>query len=131
MLRSHPITDMFVLIVVSFGSKPVVLNPYQCSSCLFYFKNDRFILSVSRTQNMAGNGNCVPEVVKKQMRSVLMSSENGVKLSNFVRDYSDLVHEPLPFKKYGFPNLVSMMLSVQDVCRLKLFSFHSQTVVTD
>ena len=80
---------------------------------------------------MAGNGNCVPEVVKKQMRSVLMSSENGVKLSNFVRDYSDLVHEPLPFKKYGFPNLVSMMLSVQDVCRLKLFSFHSQTVVTD
>ena len=59
----------------------------------------------------------VPDHIKSDIRSVLLSKVGGVKLGDFTKDYRTLVQEPIRFRTYGFKSLIDMMSAIPDVCR--------------
>ena len=58
-------------------------------------------------------------MVKGLLRSVLMSSKEGVPAHVLQRDYREQTFESLPFQKFGFRNLDAFIESMPDVVRIK------------
>ena len=59
----------------------------------------------------------VPALVKKNVRSVLLSKDGGVLVSQFARDYKGLLNEQLRFKDLGFNNMNEFIKAIPDVVR--------------
>ena len=56
----------------------------------------------------------IPDDVKKCVRAVLLSSDNGVLLSDFCKDYYKLVGNQLPYKQLGFSSCESMVWAMPE-----------------
>ena len=59
----------------------------------------------------------VPESVKKEVRSVLLSKIGGVKLRQFTKDYKQLVGQHISWKTYGFLNILDFFKAIPEVAR--------------
>lgn len=59
----------------------------------------------------------VPEEIKRNLRSVLLSQKGGVPLSMLIRDYKKLVGTNLNVRGLGFTDLPALLESVPDVAR--------------
>ena len=60
----------------------------------------------------------VPEEIKKNLRSVLLSQSGGVPLNALINDYKKLVGKHLDVRGLGFPNLPALLNSIPDVAKL-------------
>ncbi|XP_077574664.1 tudor domain-containing protein 7A [Stigmatopora nigra] len=58
------------------------------------------------------------ETIKKDLRSVLQSSKEGVEAKNLQFEYKSLVGEEIPFHKLGFKHLEDFLRSIPSVVRL-------------
>jgi len=56
--------------------------------------------------------------MKASVRAVLVSSKNGVSLSQFLRDYEELSGEPLPYVKLGRTSPLDMLSHIPDVVQI-------------
>jgi len=59
----------------------------------------------------------ITEVLKKNLRSVLLSKAGGVDLRRIETDYLQFVREPLRYQYYGFRNLESFLQAMPDVAK--------------
>ncbi|XP_014769169.1 tudor domain-containing protein 5 isoform X3 [Octopus bimaculoides] len=55
------------------------------------------------------------EDIKKKIRALLISSQSGVPLFNFLKDYYDIIGEPLKFRDLGYFDLEDFLLDMPDV----------------
>lgn len=61
----------------------------------------------------------VPQFVKSSLRSVLLSSQKGIKQTSIEKDYQKLTYSKLDVKKYGYRDLYEFLLALPDVARLE------------
>ena len=59
----------------------------------------------------------VPEELKKEIRSVLLSKVGGVEVNRFIRDFRALVCKPILYRSLGFQNLTELFQSIPEVAR--------------
>ena len=57
----------------------------------------------------------VPEEVKKEIRSILLSKIGGVKLGDFQKDFTRLIGHPLNLKALKLTRLSSLIEAIPDV----------------
>ncbi|GAB1597772.1 uncharacterized protein LOC115217252 isoform X3 [Argonauta hians] len=55
------------------------------------------------------------EDIKKKIRALLISSQSGVPLFNFLKDYYDIIGEPLKFRDLGYFDLEDFLMDMPDV----------------
>ncbi|ELU02613.1 hypothetical protein CAPTEDRAFT_217767 [Capitella teleta] len=60
----------------------------------------------------------VPDDLKVEIRSVLLSTIGGIKTNFFLKEFKDLTQYELNYRKYGFSSLSEFLASMPDVCRL-------------
>jgi hypothetical protein len=59
----------------------------------------------------------IPESVKVEIRSVLLSKVGGIRINLFPKEFRDLTHRELNYKQYGFTHLAEFFTSMPDVCQ--------------
>ncbi len=59
----------------------------------------------------------VPAGVIADIRSVVLSNKEGVKVTQFAHDFKGLVGQPLEFQKYGYSSLNHLLEDLTDVVR--------------
>ena len=57
----------------------------------------------------------VPEDVKKEIRSILLSKIGGVRLGDFQKDFKRLIGHPLNLRALKLTNLSSLIEAIPDV----------------
>ena len=60
---------------------------------------------------------CVPEEIKKLIRSVLLSVVGGIKVSDVPRQYKLITNENLNWTSLGYKNLIELLREIPDVAR--------------
>lgn len=60
------------------------------------------------------------ESVKMTIRSLLISTKDGLTRSQLVSDYMSLMGHPVPFQKLGHGSVDEMLNAMPDVCRRTL-----------
>jgi len=58
---------------------------------------------------------------KKNLRSVLLSKAGGVEINRILADYQTYVGQPLMYRKYGFPDVQSLLRALPDVAQYVLY----------
>ena len=71
----------------------------------------------------------VPDMVKKEIRSVLLSKIGGVPLQQFSSDFTKLVGHRLEWKSFGFQSVTQLLEAIPDVARFVFWTF--QKIVRD
>ena len=59
----------------------------------------------------------VPEEIKRNVRSVLLSKVGGVQMNMFLKDYKSLVLEQLDYRALGFQRLQEFFSSIPEIAR--------------
>lgn len=55
------------------------------------------------------------EDVKKEIRSLLISSPVGLRLQDLISDYRTMMGKQLPFKEFGYSSVLEMIKHMPDV----------------
>lgn len=61
----------------------------------------------------------IDEGLKNNVRAVLLSKIGGVLMTDFLRDYAELVQKPLKFQELGFKSLETFFRAIPDTARLE------------
>ncbi|XP_041367786.1 uncharacterized protein LOC121382278 [Gigantopelta aegis] len=61
----------------------------------------------------------IPDIVKKNVRAVLLSKIGGVVAAQFLKDYKHLVQEKLNYVEYGFPDIETFIKAIPDYARFE------------
>jgi len=64
--------------------------------------------------------------VKASVRAVLVSSQNGISLTQFLRDYTELSGEALPYHKLGYTSAQELLGHMADVVEIRECSIGGQ-----
>jgi len=64
-----------------------------------------------------GQYKMVPENIKINIRSVLLTRSGGIPVNELIRDYKNLVYSHLDVRGLGFNNLHHLLESIPDVAR--------------
>ena len=61
----------------------------------------------------------IPDKIKENVRAVLLSKTDGkgVLVNDFLRDYKNILKEPLMYKSLGYSNLPEFLKAIPDICR--------------
>jgi len=63
------------------------------------------------------SGEPLPENIKQEIRSVLLTSTDGVAVNKFMQDYERLTFTKLNTLNYGYSNILKLLQSIPDVVR--------------
>ena len=63
------------------------------------------------------SASAIPDIVKKNVRAVLLSKIGGVVAAQFLKDYKHLVQEKLNYVEYGFPDIESFIKAIPEYAR--------------